>query len=256
MQAAFSPAFNEGKSKSVTLKSSWNYADVLTVLDLIYGNSFDLNQENIFDILYLADYLMVDHVVSTCLEYVKAHLTVEQALELWKIAKRAGNAPLIKIAKEFSLRNFSKLTKNRSSGLYELNSKQLLSIIRQDDLKIRNEKSVLDCIYEWALHGQPSTNPSVVRFTDPNFCKLLFQGVRLGKLSRNPICNCCNFTKKRSEADCKCTTIGEVCTRHEPTFEDYPYVAAHVRVCKSCSDHLALLKEQQVYIHTEMSTRF
>ena len=229
----------------VTLSHQWNEADLLTILDMIYGGSFELNQDNVFDVLYLADYLLVEHVTAICLEYIKSHLTIEQALELWKVAKRSANAPLIKIAKEFSLRKFSKLVKNRNSGLYDLNSKQLLSIIRQDDLKIRNERTILDCVYDWAVSGQ--TRESGSRFEDPNFCKLVWQGVRLGRLTRNPTCNCCSFATNRVADSCKCFDIGKVCPLHEPSFEDYPMLNTHVQSCSDCKNSLERLSNQQTF---------
>jgi len=244
-QAAFSSLFSEGKTKTVLLPPIWKPEHLKTILNMIYGANFDLTDDTVFDIYYLADYLVVKHASSICLEYIRSHLEVHQALELWKCAKRSGIPELTKLAKEFSLRNFSKIMKNRNAGLNDLNCRQLLSILRQDDLKVRNERIVLDCIYDWAIHGDAVQ--SLSRFQDPYFCRLLFSAVRFGNLMQSSTCNCCSFARNRGDLECVCRTqhlarTQYLCPRHGPGFEDYPLLADHVEKCSVCTKHYKLLR--------------
>jgi kelch-like protein 10 len=141
-----------------------------SILDYIYVRSVDIRQENVCQLLVSADYLCVEELVELCCDFFRNMLDVENCIGIMRFAKAYFCSRLERDARCFVMRNFVEVSAH-SEELLELSPEELLDVIAADELNVKDEEVVWECIVRWLDYDTHNRKSNVLE---------LFKKLRLG----------------------------------------------------------------------------
>jgi hypothetical protein len=162
------------EEKADVLLAGMTTETMSSTLDYIHVRSVDTRQENVWQLLVLADYVCVEQLVELCCDFLQNMLAVENSIGIMRFAKAYFCSRLERDARCFVMPNFMEVSA-QSEELLELSPEELLDVIGADELNVRNEEVVLECIVRWLdcdMHKRKSSVPEV------------FKKLRLGQCGR------------------------------------------------------------------------
>lgn len=144
-EVMFLSSFRESSER--TIKMHGIDANILEdLISLSYGAEIEVTSENVLKLLVGADYLLMNQVKTELKDYLKAHLTPENAWQT-KIAGDLLNCEeLVDAAAEFLDENFVDFSK--TNVFLELESEEVISVIRRPELAVSEEK-VYEAVMKW-----------------------------------------------------------------------------------------------------------
>ena len=152
--AMFTYGMKESTQEVIELKDETISAEALKiVLDSIYSGELHLNNENVFEVLLVADYLQVTSVVQQCCDYIRAEFVefrfdVQSYCRIYTIADRHGLVDLQEAAQckmAWMYMDFCESDEFLSS----VNADQLSSLLSRDDLSAPSENFVFKSVMQW-----------------------------------------------------------------------------------------------------------
>lgn len=117
------------------------------VVKFCYNGVTDVNEDNVEALLMAALYLQMETLQTLCVNYYRSKIQVSNCLRAWALGQQYFFIDLEKSAASFAFRNFKKVIK--CEEFLCLDSSQLISILRSDNLKIDAEEEVFDALMEW-----------------------------------------------------------------------------------------------------------
>ncbi|XP_021932680.1 kelch-like protein 10 [Zootermopsis nevadensis] len=148
---------------------------MMQVLDYVYLCKVDIHCANARQLLVTADYLWLPAVAELCCDFLKNTLDVHNCIGILRFARCYFCAGLETHACRFVLRHFVKVSQ-KSEELLELPVEELQAIIESEELNVKNEKVVWECILRWINHDPYNRKGHIVG---------LLKGVRLGLLDKD-----------------------------------------------------------------------
>ncbi|KAJ0055098.1 hypothetical protein NL108_009038, partial [Boleophthalmus pectinirostris] len=119
------------------------------VLEWIYTESITLSRETILDLLLAAHMLQLEELIEIGFQFLENNLCPENCIGLWKIS----NVALTKIrdlARRFILSHFEEVV--HCDEFQQLTAQELISLIEEDELIVKNETAVYQAILHWTNH--------------------------------------------------------------------------------------------------------
>ena len=150
-------------------------SSVNSVLDYIYGNEIEVNLDNVFELLSIADYLLLTDLKDELCKYLSLNMTVDHCLLSKQFAEMYGCKSLYEYSDRFLKTRFYQLS--QTTSFCELSLAKLEDILASDDLAA-NEKEILHSIVKW-VNFSPETRKE---FLNP-----LLQHIRLDSISEEDI---------------------------------------------------------------------
>ena len=152
------------------------------VLKYLYTGHIDINKENAFDLMALADYLFLPSLKTASSKYILQTLCVSDCLMAYYLAVNYRCHELQVKARDFILENFIAVTE--TEDFLNLSSKQVEEWISSDEITVKGEEEVFQVIVKW-MKRIGSTSCEIVRhcFFD------LFRHVRFVYVSRDYLFN-------------------------------------------------------------------
>ncbi|XP_021932600.1 kelch-like protein 10 isoform X2 [Zootermopsis nevadensis] len=163
--------FDTKEQNEILLQGISSYI-MTQILDYVYLRKIHIHCDNVCQLLVTADYLCVLSVLELCCEFLKHKLGFENCIGIMLFARCYFCTDLENHARRFILRHFVQVSQ-QSEELLELPAEELQAIIGSEDLNVKNEKVVWECILRWINHD-PDNRKS--HFVD------LFMNVRIGLL--------------------------------------------------------------------------
>ena len=131
-------------------------SSVSVVLDYIYGEVVEINLENVFELLVIADYMILNQLKSELNDYLIEWLTLEKpdlCFEVRRVAETYGCKELYEAANSFINAMFYRLS--QTSAFLELSLTELESFLECDDLSA-SEHERFESILKWVA-SSPET---------------------------------------------------------------------------------------------------
>ncbi|KAL9972442.1 hypothetical protein ACROYT_G018744 [Oculina patagonica] len=148
------------------------------VLEYLYTGHVDINEHNAFDLLQIADFLVLPSLKELSSKVILRTLTSSNCIKAYCYAMRYQCPELEKRARKFSFRNFMDVT--QSDDFLDLNVTQVEKWVSSDDIVVKGEEEVFQVIVKWMERDESRKHES--------FSKL-FCHVRLVYMSRNYVFN-------------------------------------------------------------------
>lgn len=120
------------------------------LIDFAYTGKFSKSLETVEKLLPIADRFGVKGVVQQCCEYALNHMTPENCLGIYRMAKKYFCETLNAKAQQFILHKFRAITRTRD--FLALSAREVHEIFADDHLNARNEAMVFEAIRSWVEH--------------------------------------------------------------------------------------------------------
>jgi kelch-like protein 10 len=146
------------------------------IRDYAYYGAVDIDEDNVWELLQTSDYLCVPDIVQLCCDFLKYNLDPENCIGVMLFASRFYFCSQLESdARCYLLRHFVKVWQ-QSEELLELPVEELQAIVGADELNVKNEKKVWECVLRWIDHDTENRKGHIVD---------LLKNIRLGLLDRN-----------------------------------------------------------------------
>ncbi|PSN47135.1 Kelch-like protein 10 [Blattella germanica] len=150
------------------------------IVQYAYLRRLDVNQENVCQLLVTADYLCVIGVLEYCCEFLRSSLAPENCIGIMRFASSNQLCAsrdhfctkLESDAQRFVMRHFVQVSQ-QSDELLELPLEELRAMVGADELNVKSEEVVWDCVLRWINHDPDKRKGHIVE---------LMKNIRLGLL--------------------------------------------------------------------------
>ena len=158
-----------------------------TVVAFMYNSEYDIDNDNVIELLKLSETWNLDILTKLCVEYMNDNITINNACRFYNFASDNVDQHKSQIINEFIREHFTSL--HESGQLSELSLKNFTNIIEHDEINVKNE----DVIFSSAVQiiNQESSDEDInrclelIRFphTSGDF---LVKVIRIHPLMREP----------------------------------------------------------------------
>lgn len=145
-------ANTENGKKLKILMKGFNATVVEALIDYCYTGQIDLLTENIGNFLTCSILFELPDVRDACVKFIVSKLSRNNVIAFKTLGQTTKCQDLISAASDFICRNFCEFAS--SQDLVDLNSRELLEIIRRDELKVCSETEVYEAAIRWVKHNQ------------------------------------------------------------------------------------------------------
>ncbi|XP_078370271.1 kelch-like protein 11 [Oculina patagonica] len=179
---ALNSDMKEKKEGLIRLEET-NKAVMEEVLEYLYTGHVDINEHNAFDLLQIADFLVVPGLKELSSKFISQALTLLNSLthslpiycvDVYYFAEKYQCHELQKSARDFTFANFVDVT--QSIDFLNLSVTQVEEWISSDDITVKAEEDVFQVIVKWMEKAESRQHQSFFE---------LFRHVRLVYVSRN-----------------------------------------------------------------------
>ncbi|XP_021917838.1 kelch-like protein 10 [Zootermopsis nevadensis] len=142
------------------------------ILNFVYFREVDIHSDNARQLLLTADYLYIPGFTDLCCDFLMDAMGADNCIGIMNFARSHFIADLETRAHRFVLRHFVQVSQ-QSEELLELPAEELQAIIGTEELNVKDEKVVWECILRWINHDPDNRKGHIAD---------LLKGVRLGLL--------------------------------------------------------------------------
>ncbi|KDR21753.1 kelch-like protein 10 [Zootermopsis nevadensis] len=148
-------------------------SDMMTqILDYVYLREVNIHCDNACQLLVAADYLCIPSVIKLCCNFLMDMMDLDNCIDIMHFARFYFCADLETEARRFVLRHFV-VVSQQSEELLEVAAQELQAIIESDELNVKYEKDVWECVLRWINHDPDNRKGHIADLLD---------GIRLGLL--------------------------------------------------------------------------
>ena len=148
------------------------------LLDYLYTGHVDVTQHNAFDLLKIADFLVIPSLKDVSSKFIIQTLSSSNCLMVYYLAVNYRCIELQEKARDFVFANFTSVVEHED--FLNLTLKEVEEWILSDEIRVRGEEDVFQAVVKWA---EKRGSGDREKFFD------LFRHVRLIYLSRNYVFN-------------------------------------------------------------------
>ena len=162
--AMFSRGMKESNQEVIELKDeNISAAALKIVMDAMYSGEINVDDEDVFEILPVADHLQVTSVVQQCCDYlqtevIQRRLEVQMYGRICALADRHGLSDLLEAAERKMASMYKEMCESEEF-LCHIDSDQLVTLLRRDDLNTPTESFVLKAVMAWIRYKEEERLP-------------------------------------------------------------------------------------------------
>ena len=151
--AMFSHEHRESKLSKVTLNGI-DPSALKELIEFAYSATLTICEDNIQSLLTAANLLQVTSVIDACCKFLQDRIDTENCLGLISFADMHGFQNLYEKSWRYALDNFRKVT--RCEEFLAAPTSLITSLIKSEQLSVKSEDEVLDCVLKWYKHDKLS----------------------------------------------------------------------------------------------------
>ena len=121
--------------------------DFASVLRFLYVGEIDLNENNVMNVLEAAFCLMIAELKKICEDYMVSELCADNCCQFWKLAEIVNSTELASACKQFSLKEFPKISV--ANVLCNLPEKLFKELLASDELNTGSEVDICESLLKW-----------------------------------------------------------------------------------------------------------
>lgn len=145
-RALFDTAFKEKDQSEFSIPEI--DGDVLkVVVEFCYHGVIEVDDINVEPLLIAASYLQIRSLETHCIQHYKRQIKVSNCLSIWTLAEKYFFIDLEKAASSFVFRKFREVL--TCVEFLRLDSNQLSTILKSDNLKVDCEEQVFYALMAW-----------------------------------------------------------------------------------------------------------
>ena len=175
--SALNSDMKESKEGLIRLEDTSKIA-IEELLDYLYTGHVDVTQHNAFDLLKIADFLVIPSLKEVSSKVIIQTLSSSNCLMVYYLAVNYRCIELQEKARDFIHANFTRVVEHED--FLNLTVSEVEEWISSDEIKVRGEEDVFQAIVKWAEQNGDGEREKFFE---------LFRHVRLIYLSRNYVLN-------------------------------------------------------------------
>ena len=175
--SALNSDMKESKEGLIRLEDTSKIA-IEQLLDYLYTGHVDVTQHNAFDLLKIADFLVIPSLKEVSSKVIIQTLSSSNCLMVYYLAVNYRCIELQEKARDFIHANFTRVVEHED--FLNLTVSEVEEWISSDEIKVRGEEDVFQAILKWAEQNGDGEREKFFE---------LFRHVRLIYLSRNYVLN-------------------------------------------------------------------
>ena len=175
--SALNNDMKESKEGLITLEDMSKVA-IEELLDYLYTGHVDVTRHNAFDLLKIADFLVIPSLKEVSSKFIIKTLSSSNCLMVYYLAVNYRCIELQEKARDLVFANFTSVVEHED--FLNLTLKEVEEWILSDEIRVRGEEDVFQAIVKWA---EQNGDGELEKFFE------LFRHVRLIYLSRNYVFN-------------------------------------------------------------------
>ena len=175
--SALNNDMKESKEGLIRLQDTSKVA-IEELLDYLYTGHVNVTQHNAFDLLKIADFLVIPSLKDVSSKFIIQTLSSSNCLMVYYLAVNYRCIELQEKARDFVFANFTSVVEHED--FLNLTLKEVEEWILSDEIRVRGEEDVFQAVVKWA---EKRGSGDREKFFD------LFRHVRLIYLSRNYVLN-------------------------------------------------------------------
>ena len=156
--AMFTNEHRESKQEKVLINGI-DGATFDSLLNFIYSSALEICEESVQNLLAGANHLQLTSVVKACCDFLKVRIEPENCLGIAAFAEMHGCADLQTASWRYALENFSEVA--QSEEFLTIPASYLIELIRSEDLNVRSEGEVLDCVLRWFRNDEQARENNI-----------------------------------------------------------------------------------------------
>lgn len=117
------------------------------IVNYMYSAEIDINDNNVQDILAVANRFQIPSVFTVCVNYLQKKLSKKNCLAIYRLALMLNCARLAIAARDYIADRFETIAKDED--FLELAPPELFAIIGADALNVEKEEVVFECLMRW-----------------------------------------------------------------------------------------------------------
>ena len=175
--SALNNDMKESKEGLIRLEDTSKIA-IEELLDYLYTGHVDVTQHNAFDLLKIADFLVIPSLKEVSSRFIIQTLSSSNCLMAYYLAVNYRCIELQEKARDFIYANFTSVVEHED--FLNLTVNEVEEWISSDEIRVRGEEDVFQAIVKWAEQNEDGEREKFFE---------LFRHVRLIYLSRNYVFN-------------------------------------------------------------------
>ena len=213
------------------------------VLEYLYTGHVDINEQNAFDLITMADYFLLSGLKSLCATVLIHSLSFSNCVETYYFALKYQCPELQQKTRDFIFENFMSVTE--SENFLNLDMKQVEEWISNYEIRVKGEEEVFQVIVKWMERNE----------MQERFCEL-FRHVRLLYLSQNYIFDV--ILPHPSVKDCEtCTTFTLNAMREVANASEECFFSQSPRTClKTHEDCLVACSKKHTFSYVPVEDKW
>ncbi|KAF7652596.1 hypothetical protein LDENG_00094850 [Lucifuga dentata] len=121
------------------------------IIEFVYVGSVLLTEQNVCELFRAADYFCVEGLLEACCQFLEQQLRPQNCIGIWQFIRKYYFPKLIHEAYLFILHHFGEVS--ASSGFLQLSLEELISIIEEDRLQVKQESIVFEAVLRWIAYS-------------------------------------------------------------------------------------------------------
>ncbi|KAM6934340.1 kelch-like protein 41a [Xenentodon cancila] len=117
------------------------------IVNYMYSAEIDINDNNVQDILALANRFQIPSVFTVCVNYLQKKLTMKSCLAIYRLGLMLNCPRLAMAARDYIADRFETIAKD--ADFLELAPPEFFAIIGADALNVEKEEVVFECLMRW-----------------------------------------------------------------------------------------------------------
>ncbi|XP_029936049.1 kelch-like protein 41a [Myripristis murdjan] len=117
------------------------------IVNYMYSAEIDINDDNVQDILAVANRFQIPSVFTVCVNYLQKRLSQKNCLAIFRLGLMLDCPRLAAAARDYIADRFETLIKD--ADLLELAPHEFFAIIGADVLNVEKEEVVFECVMKW-----------------------------------------------------------------------------------------------------------
>ena len=125
---------------------------VRALIDFMYNGEIVINNENVTNLLAVADFLQMENVKQFCFEFLEDNLSIDNCLEMVNLSTQYNCPSSLEKTYELIGKNFALIV--QTDAFKQLSKSALVSLISNFNLSVVKQSSVYNAILSWTQEDE------------------------------------------------------------------------------------------------------
>ncbi|XP_066265222.1 kelch-like protein 2 [Branchiostoma lanceolatum] len=131
------------------------------ILDFLYTGEIRISEDDVQDLLQTAHMLQFDKILQCCRKFIQDNLCPSNCLGVMRLADMYGLSVLKERARSTAASNFVDVTQDEE--FFSLSTQELLDLVGDENLKVRNEDDVVTSVIKWFNHAPENRQEAILK---------------------------------------------------------------------------------------------